>query len=545
MCLVVHLHVGHTAAFSGPSPGRPVLPEQVHRAPAMGQTWDERFPNPGERRYLRPVRQGCLGASSRRRRKGRAACWPSSLLADKPESRMRLGLGQWPLGSGAQGRLWRIGLLACWPTSLKAECAWAGASGQWARGFMAATGGKACQAGGHTAFSIDRTNDAVEPISSFGETCGLFRPLHVYVGRIMLYVCQHNAPMSHIFAERLKALRMRSGMSLDNLAEASGGVVSKQAIHRYEKGEMMPSSTVLLALAKALNTTLDDLFRETEVSLAEVNYRRKASLGVKRRKHIESHIIGVLERYAELELLTGKPKDFVNPLKGHSVNSGEEVEEAALAVRKAWGLGLDPIQNVLELMEEQGCKVIEVDPEEAAFDGLSAWSNGQPVVGINKEFPSDRKRFTALHELAHLMLHLDGEGEERKTNEGLCNRFAGAMLIPADSLRQEFAGERKHISIRELELLKVQWGVSVQALLYRAKDVGLIDDGLFQDANRYLRSTGRYRNEGVAAPQQERAVRFDQLLYYGISEGLISYSKAAQLKGVSLDEIHREVERIL
>lgn len=351
--------------------------------------------------------------------------------------------------------------------------------------------------------------------------------------------------MSSIFAERLKALRMRSGMSLDDLAEASGGVVSRQAIHRYEKGDMLPSTSVLLALAKALSTSLDDLFRETEVGLSDVNYRRKATLGVKRRKHIEGYIQGVLERYAEVELLTGKQKAFVNPLKGRAVNNGDDIEQAALDVRKAWGLGLDPIQNVLELLEEQGCKVIEVDPEESAFDGLSAWSSGQPVVGINKEFPSDRKRFTALHELAHLMLMLDGEGEERKTNEGFCNRFAGAMLIPGDSLRQEFAGERKHISIRELELLKLQWGVSVQALLYRAKDVGLIDDGLFQDANRYIRSTGRHRNEGVVAPQQERAVRFDQLLYYGISEGLISYSKAAQLKGVSLDEIHREVERIL
>jgi Zn-dependent peptidase ImmA (M78 family)/DNA-binding XRE family transcriptional regulator len=351
--------------------------------------------------------------------------------------------------------------------------------------------------------------------------------------------------MSHIFAERLKALRMRSGMSLDDLAEASGGVVSRQAIHRYEKGEMMPSTAVLLALARALNTSLDDFFRVTEVSLSDVNYRRKASLGVKRRKTIEGHIQSALERYAELEQLTGKQMTFTNPLKGRAVADGNDIEQAALDVRQAWGLGLDPIQNVLELLEEQGCKVIEVDPEETAFDGLSAWSSGQPVVGINREFPSDRKRFTALHEIAHLMLLLDGEGEERKINESLCNRFAGAMLIPEDSLRQEFAGARKHISIRELELLKVQWGVSVQALLYRAKDVGLIDEGLFQDANRYIRSTGRHKDEGVVAPHQERALRFDQLLFYGISEGLISYSKAAQLKGVSLDEIHREVERIL
>jgi len=351
--------------------------------------------------------------------------------------------------------------------------------------------------------------------------------------------------MTSNFAQRLKSLRLRNGMSLDDLAEASGGVVSRQAIHRYEKGDMMPSSGVLLALAKALNSSLDDLFRETYVNLAEVNYRRKASLGVKRRKNIEGHIQGLLERYAELEMLTGKTKVFQNPLKGKNVTDGVAIEQAAETVRKDWGLGSDPIQNVLELLEEQGCKVVEVDSGDAAFDGLSAWSNGQPVVGINKAFPNDRKRFTALHEVAHLMLNLDGEGEERKANEYLCNRFAGAMLIPADSLKQEFVGERNHLSIRELELLKVHWGISVQALLYRAKDVDLIDEGLFQDANRYIRSRGKHKDEGVVAPHQERVVRFDQLIYYGISEGLISYSKAAQLKGVSLDEMHRDVERII
>ena len=351
--------------------------------------------------------------------------------------------------------------------------------------------------------------------------------------------------MATPFAERLKALRMRSSMSLDQLAEVSGGLVTRQAIHRYEKGDMMPSSSVLLALAKALHTSLDNLFRETQVNLEQVNYRRRATLGVKARKGLEGHILGRLERYAELEMLTGKIVPFVNPLKGFEAVDGEAMERAAEKVRKAWGLGQDPIQNVLELLEEQGCKVIEVDAGGDKFDGLSAWSNGQPVIGINKAFPNDRKRFTALHELAHLMLHLDGEGDDRRANESLCNRFAGAMLIPKDALRREFVDQRKHLSMRELELLKMHWGISIQALLYRAKDVGLIDEGLFQDANRYIRAKGLHKNEGQPIPHQEGAVRFDQLLCYGISEGLISFSKAAHLKEISLDEMHREVERIL
>lgn len=351
--------------------------------------------------------------------------------------------------------------------------------------------------------------------------------------------------MTGNFANRLKALRMRSGMSLDDLAKAMNGLVSKQAIHRYEKGDMMPSSAVLLELARTLGTTLDDFFRQQEVNLAQVNYRRKATVGKKKRQEIEGTIIGRLERYAELESLTGRKSVFVNPIKGVTIEQPDDAEHAAIELRKQWGLGSDPIQSVLELLEERGCKVIEVDAGAEDFDGLSAWSDGMPVVGINSKFPSDRKRFTAVHELAHLLLGIDGEGEDRKQNETLCHRFAGAVLIPADALWQEFVGKRRHLSIRELELLKQHWGISVQALLFRARDTGLIDEGLFQDANRYIRSTGRNKDEGVVYPKEERAVRFDQLLYYGISEGIISYSKAAQLKGVSLERMHQAVERIL
>jgi len=351
--------------------------------------------------------------------------------------------------------------------------------------------------------------------------------------------------MHPYFAERLKALRMRHGLSLEQLAEAAGGVVSKQAISRYEKGEMMPSSSVLLALAKALNASLDDFFREPTVHLQEVNYRRRASLGVKRRKQIEGEILERLERYAELELITNKHLPFENPIRHMHVGDGDAAELAAEQLRQSWGLGSDPIQNVLELLEEHGCKVIEVQNAPDNFDGLSAWSDGQPVVGINAAFPNDRKRFTALHELAHLLLGLDGEHEERKENERLCNRFAGAMLIPAKALEREFIGERKHFSMQELRLLKQHWGISVQALIYRAKDVGLIDDQLFQRANQHIRRNDLHRNEGLEIPHQERTQRFDQLLYYGLSEGLISYSKAAHLRGVSLTQLQEDVGKIL
>jgi transcriptional regulator with XRE-family HTH domain len=55
---------------------------------------------------------------------------------------------------------------------------------------------------------------------------------------------------------RIQLARKRSGMSLRDLAEALEGRVTAQAIGKYERDEMTPSSGVLIALSKALKVTI-------------------------------------------------------------------------------------------------------------------------------------------------------------------------------------------------------------------------------------------------------------------------------------------------
>ena len=76
--------------------------------------------------------------------------------------------------------------------------------------------------------------------------------------------------MKEIFAKRLKSARQLSEMSQDNLVQAMDGIVSKNAISKYERGQMMPNSTVLIKLAKALNVKPDYFFRPTRI---RVNFR--------------------------------------------------------------------------------------------------------------------------------------------------------------------------------------------------------------------------------------------------------------------------------
>ena len=54
------------------------------------------------------------------------------------------------------------------------------------------------------------------------------------------------------FGVRLRAARKMAGLSMEDLAGKLGGLVTKQAISKYEQGQMMPSHEVLERLVEVL-----------------------------------------------------------------------------------------------------------------------------------------------------------------------------------------------------------------------------------------------------------------------------------------------------
>ena len=71
-----------------------------------------------------------------------------------------------------------------------------------------------------------------------------------------------------MIGNRLKRAREALGLSLRELDAAIGSQVSAQAIGKYERDEMMPSSTVLLVLAKALAVSPEYLLSQREIELS-------------------------------------------------------------------------------------------------------------------------------------------------------------------------------------------------------------------------------------------------------------------------------------
>jgi Zn-dependent peptidase ImmA (M78 family)/transcriptional regulator with XRE-family HTH domain len=340
------------------------------------------------------------------------------------------------------------------------------------------------------------------------------------------------------FGRRLAQARQMRGLPLRKLAAQLDGLVTPTALNKYEQGQMMPGSEVLVALAGALGQSVDYFFRPFTVELKEIEFRKRSTLGAKDEKSIKERASDFFERYLEVEELLGLRQSFEHPLREHRViRKPDDIEAAAKELREAWQLGLDPISNIIELLEQHGIKVWEIDGLES-FDGFSGWAGDIPVIVLNcrDAFSLPRRRLTALHELAHLLLDFEEGQFEDKEVEKLCHAFAAAVLMLREVFECEFGGRRTNVSLKELIDLKARYGISIAAIMARAVRLGLIAENYYKGfcikSNRLNwrhDEPGEYRGE-------EHSRRFEQLLYRAAAEECVSLSKAASLAGKSLAE---------
>ena len=342
----------------------------------------------------------------------------------------------------------------------------------------------------------------------------------------------------HTFAQRLKSARKMKGWSLQELADNTSIAITKQALHKYEQDLMKPTGEVLIGLSKALEVKPDYFLREP-VELGSVEFRKRASLSAKQAYSIKEKVKDRLERYLEVEQLLNIKTKFSNPVKNISIAEVEDVEAAALKLIKSWNLGFDPIPNVIEMLEDNGVRVIEMDAPEA-FDGLSTFVGDIPVIVINKNYAIERKRFTALHELGHLVLTI----EKGADKERICHAFAGSLLLPDDCLEKLIGDKRNNIAPGELVSIKEQFGISVQAIMMRATLKGIVDKNA---ADRFWKSmAGNKKEKGLSSfAGNEKSYRFEHLVFRLAAEEVVSLSKAANLAGLKLAEFREQLDAVV
>lgn len=348
--------------------------------------------------------------------------------------------------------------------------------------------------------------------------------------------------MKGFFPDKLKTARMMRGLSLEALSLKMEGLVTKQALSKYEKGKMQPSETVLQALAEALQLPLG-YFLQRSVEVGQINFRTDSRMSARSVGQMVSIAQDLMERYLRLEDSLSLSSSFVNPLRSLRVASSDDVEKAAERLRSKWQLGCFPIFSVYEMLESVGVKLIEFDAGVSHVMGFSTFVNKDiplVVVNLSANATVERKRFTALHELGHLLLNFASDLDESRC-ERLCHLFAGAVLCPSSVLYKELGNVRTSLTLNELVSLKNRYGISVSAIVHRAKDLSVISPQYYNDIfNNHIHANPMERGWG-GYPIPEHTDRFERLLMRAVAEGYFSVEEAAELANENLNSYRDEI----
>jgi Zn-dependent peptidase ImmA (M78 family)/transcriptional regulator with XRE-family HTH domain len=355
--------------------------------------------------------------------------------------------------------------------------------------------------------------------------------------------------MENLFAIKLKELRERNKLSLQELADQVG--VAKQSIHKFENGVVSPSSETLLKIADALNVSYSFFYENSasyNLSLQNIKFREKHKINnVQLENEIKEDVCRYLSKFMELCTIMDENLVFENPLEGLEIVTDKDIEKAAKLIRKKWKMGNAPIADVVETLETKGVFVVEVNRLED-FSGLSGMVNEEiPIIVLNEYFNSiERKRFTALHELGHIVLEFPEDISETKL-ERYCDMFAGAVLLVDDVLYSEFGKKRTIITLAELKRIKELYGISIQAIIMRASTSDFIDNDTsrvwWQSYNEWNSSDGVV-NEFGNYRSCEKAQRFNTTLVRGVAEKRLSISKAAELAGKKIGVMRKELDEL-
>jgi len=351
--------------------------------------------------------------------------------------------------------------------------------------------------------------------------------------------------MGHPINERLKSARILKGLSLQDLANKLNNTISRQALHKYEKGIVNPDQDMLKRLAEELDVSIDYFFIEiSSLNIGKIEFRKLHILPSKDELQIIETTKELLVRYLEIENVLGVNISFQNPLQPFErVQNYSDVTAAAMKVREIWNMGIDPISNVIDLLEDNGIKIVKVKTSEL-IDGFQTWVNADiPVIGYNEEKANkpDRIRFTLLHELCHLLLG-DNFGDASESQiEKYCNHFAGVMLIPEKALKKELGEHRNNIIIQELGAIKRQYGISMQAILMRIKICNILNDHAVKQIFNAFKLMGWNINEPYDFHGFEQSNRMQQLIYRAFAEGLLTSGKASELNDQKLNDFNGQL----
>jgi Zn-dependent peptidase ImmA (M78 family)/transcriptional regulator with XRE-family HTH domain len=280
---------------------------------------------------------------------------------------------------------------------------------------------------------------------------------------------------------RLTQARHLAAMTKKELADAIG--VTPAAVGQYEAG-MRPRADLIPAIADVLGVPVNFFMpgrphARLDASTAHFRSLRttRAFQRAKAVAFVEQlwELTYALEKWVRLPLV-----DLPGFSGGESIpppQAPHQPEAAAHDLRRHWNLGDDPVRHLVRTMEIHGIITAVVpfdDIDVARVDAFSTSRLPRPVIVLTPDRTEDvyRHRFSAAHELGHLLLHGDtAPGDHQQEREA--DAFAAEFLTPRASIASQLPPRTDFTALIRLQRI---WGVSVKSLLYRCRELGRISD---------------------------------------------------------------------
>lgn len=306
-------------------------------------------------------------------------------------------------------------------------------------------------------------------------------------------------PSMQFQGSRLRLARLFNGFTLAELGEKVS--TTRQYIHRIEvSGDQSPSNDLIEALSEILHVDKAFFYAPLTDELREdqCHFRKLQTTPLNIRHRILSYgtMFNMIVSYLDT-ILSLPPVD----IPSIPVNTIEHIEKAAEFCREKWGLYLDaPITNITRTLERAGVVITTFEGVSEKVDAFSLVRNRPVIVRNVDKHSTSRARFDLAHECGHLVMH-EGVETGDPTTEAEANRFASAFLLPRGAFLREFP-RTSQIDWKAMFRLKERWGASIQAIVRRAFDLGIISAVQYRNANVYMSRNGWKRGE-PCEPQPE------------------------------------------
>lgn len=296
---------------------------------------------------------------------------------------------------------------------------------------------------------------------------------------------------------------------MTELADETG--ISKQSLSLYANAGNKPPFENVEKIARTLDFPVDFFTSEDlcTVSTGNTYFRSQASATKKSRNaqkiklEYVSKMYEVILNYVNVPELnlpdtTGIdiPEDIINVDSEQAIN---EIEKLAMLIREFWDLGSGPIDNLQYALQSNGIIVTGFRNVDSDIDAFSQQIkiDGKTIYIIALAIgskPIERLRFDMAHELGHILLHTWGEDNEEisrdefNAREKQANMFASALLLPKKSFSKSVSAYPTNIDY--YFALKKKWKVSMQAMMYRARQLDIISANQFQYMMRIMSKNG-------------------------------------------------------